>query len=250
VSVVPLETTENEKYTHIPWYLRRMEGDTAYYRYRGYPSNCLNVVSVTVWQFAANGFIKKMITGGKQREFTAAEEIGAALGAGMSSAFICSPLELIMVQQQRKGASLASTIGSITNSGLINWGRGLWMTAMREGVYTAGYLGVTPVIRSEVSSRFPTWNEELCRIIASICGGAISCYLSHPTDTIKTCLQGDVERKRFTNHASTASALYKEGGIAAFYRGAPWRLFRQIGGMFLMDKIRVTVSPLLFPHRF
>jgi len=218
--------------------------------YRGFFSNCVNFVSCTVWQFTANGLVKKYMTGGSTRELTPSEQIGSALFAGGTSAVLCSPLELIMIQQQRKGGSLLGAAHGITKSGFSNWGRGFWMTCAREGVYTGGYLGVTPVIRSALQEKFPQWNEDGCRAIGSIFGGLFACYLSHPCDTLKTCLQGDIEGKKFSSHVSAIKTLYKEGGIASFYRGSPWRLFRQIAGIFILDKIRTNLSPVLFPHRF
>eukprot|EP00465_Bigelowiella_longifila_P005399 CAMPEP_0185252592 /NCGR_PEP_ID=MMETSP1359-20130426/1637_1 /TAXON_ID=552665 /ORGANISM="Bigelowiella longifila, Strain CCMP242" /LENGTH=124 /DNA_ID=CAMNT_0027834801 /DNA_START=377 /DNA_END=751 /DNA_ORIENTATION=- len=124
------------------------------------------------------------------------------------------------------------------------------MTALREGVYTGGYLGVTPVIREFLQKSFPSWNEEGCRAIGSVCGGLFACYLSHPCDTIKTCIQGDIEGAKFKTHSSTVSTLLSEGGLSSLYRGAPWRLFRQIVGIFVLDKARMTISPMLFPDRF
>lgn len=218
--------------------------------YRGYVSNCANFVSCTVFQFAVNGAIKRALIGDKPRSLSAMEEISAALVAGVGSAGICGPLELIMIQQQRKGGSILSTIGNISSRGVSAWSRGLVLTAGREGIYTAGYLGVTPVIRSSLQARFPKWNEEICRAAASLCGGLFACYSSHPCDTVKTCLQGDLEGKKFANFTQTASKLVKEGGIASLYKGSPWRLFRQVSGIYILDKARVTLSPMLFPDRF
>jgi hypothetical protein len=55
---------------------------------------------------------------------------------------------------------------------------------------------------------------------------------------------------RYNTFTSTLKGLAKEGGVTSLYRGAPWRLFRQICGIFILDKARVTLSPLLFPDRF
>ena len=40
-------------------------------------------------------------------------------------------------------------------------------------------------------------------VIGSIASGLIAATLSHPLDTIKTCMQGDVERKRYHNMRQT-----------------------------------------------
>ena len=40
-------------------------------------------------------------------------------------------------------------------------------------------------------------------VLGSIASGLIAATLSHPLDTIKTCMQGDVERKRYHNMRQT-----------------------------------------------
>ena len=35
-----------------------------------------------------------------------------------------------------------------------------------------------------------------------------------------------------------------------FYSGAPWRLLRQICAVFVLDKARVELAPILFPSKF
>ena len=118
--------------------------------YRGYVANCLNMGSVTGFQFFANGATKQLITGGVTRPLTPAEQIGAGFAAGSSSAILASPLELLMIQQQRKGGSMGGAAATVLSAGPATVGRGLINTAMREGIYTAGYLGVGPAVREYI----------------------------------------------------------------------------------------------------
>lgn len=62
--------------------------------------------------------------------------------------------------------------------------------------------------------------------------------------------QGDLEGKRYRGYAQSVAELRAEGGIGALWKGAPWRLFRQLCAVFLFDKIASEVSPILFPHAF
>ena len=50
-----------------------------------------------------------IFTGGKQRKLSDSEEIGSAFIGGVLSGFICAPMELVMIQQQRKGGTLLDT---------------------------------------------------------------------------------------------------------------------------------------------
>ena len=73
---------------------------------------------------------------------------------------------------------------------------------------------------------------------------------SHPPDTLKTCLQGDIERKTFEGYRQTAKKLIEERGMSSLWAGAPWRIFRQFCCFLLFDKINTDLAPIVFPHAF
>lgn len=58
--------------------------------------------------------------------------------------------------------------------------RGFFPTCIREGLFTAAYLGVAPVLRAHLSEAFPKTNEEVHRVVAAAAGAACSGILSHP----------------------------------------------------------------------
>ncbi len=45
------------------------------------------------------------------------------------------------------------------------------------------------------------------RIVGAIAAGLFAAYLSHPFDTIKTCMQGDIERKKYVGVSDTGNFL-------------------------------------------
>jgi hypothetical protein len=61
------------------------------------------------------------------------------------------------------------------------------------------------------------------RVPAALLGGLFACYLTHPFDTIKTCMQGDIERVKFKGFLQTAGVVNAESGFTGFYRGATFR---------------------------
>lgn len=69
--------------------------------YRGVGANVINMGSCTMIQFAVGGSLKKLC--GKEGNISAPQEMLCGIGAGTVSAFVGSPLELIMIQQQKKG---------------------------------------------------------------------------------------------------------------------------------------------------
>ena len=108
----------------------------------------------------------------------------------VTSALVGTPLELIMIQQQRKGGSAAATVKSVLNADI---GRGFVGCAVREGLWTCGYLSIPPIIRTQLREKYPDTfdSDNKARVPAALLGGLFACYLTQPFDTIKTCMQGE-----------------------------------------------------------
>jgi len=221
--------------------------------YRGYAANCLNNASCVMLQFVGTGVLQKAIVRGEDRPLTDVEQIGAAFTSGYLSGFVCGPIELAMIQQQRKGGSLAGTAGNLIAGGPSTVMRGTFGICLREGIYCGGFLGLMPVLRASLQKNFPDSigkTEDSARFGAALIGGPVCSMLSHPPDTFKTCMQGDVERKTFGSMKETYAVLVKERGVASLWAGAPWRIFRQLVAMMIFDKCSSQLSQILFPHRF
>jgi len=218
--------------------------------YRGVGANCVNMGSCTMLQFAVGGSVKKAILKGSDRKLSVMEEIGSGVAAGTFSALVGGPLELIMIQQQRKGTSTIETVKSIATPN--NFFRGFIGAAVREALWTVGYLSIPPIVRGELMTNFPDQFDSAAkaRIPASLLGGLFACYLTHPFDTVKTCMQGDIERKSFGTFTQTAKLLHAEAGLTAFYRGASFRYGRMCCAVFMMDTLQSMVGPALYPNAF
>ena len=220
--------------------------------YRGVAANALNMGSCTMIQFAVGGKLKNVITGGdNSRNLTLVEEMSAGIGAGTISALVGSPLELIMIQQQRKGGSAGARISNILEKPQ-NIGRGFVGAAIREALWTCGYLSIPPVVRRSLMEQYPDTfdTNDKARIPAALLGGLFACYLTHPFDTIKTCMQGDIERKVYGSFTQTASSIMGESGPTGFYRGATFRYGRMVCAVFIMDLMKEKVSMLMYPDAF
>jgi hypothetical protein len=201
-------------------------------------------------QFAVGGKLKNMVLNGEDRRLKVYEEMLCGAAAGFVSAFVGSPLELIMIQQQRKGLSFGTTFGTIaTPSNVL---RGFTGAAIREALWTCGYLSIPPIVRFQLMEMYPTTfdTKEKARIPAALLGGLFACYLSHPVDTIKTCMQGDIERSVYGNFFQTAGKIWSDNGIRGFYRGATFRYGRMVCAVFIMDSLREIISRMMYPSAF
>jgi len=220
--------------------------------YRGVFPNCINMGSCTMIQFVVGGQLKNAISGGNQsHQFSLAEEMSCGIAAGSLSAFVGSPLELIMIQQQRKGGSGAARLAEIAQKP-INFSRGLLGMAIREALWTCGYLSIPPVVRRTLMESYPTTfdTNDKARVPAALLGGLFGCYMTHPFDTIKTCMQGDIERAVYGNFIQTGQAINAESGFTGFYRGATFRYGRMVCAVFIMDLLREKIGRLMYPGAF
>ena len=204
--------------------------------YRGVGANAVNMGSCTMIQFAVGGKLKQTVLGNDTRHLTLMEEMTCGIGAGSVSALVGSPLELVMIQQQRKGGGTVDTIKRIVSTG--NIGRGFTGAMIREALWTCGYLSIPPVVRRTLMDtypeQFPTNNQ--ARVPAALLGGLFACYLTHPFDTIKTCMQGDIERTVYGSFTKTASSIWAESSLPGFYRGATFRYGRMVrSSLCIMD---------------
>lgn len=219
--------------------------------YRGLGANCINMGSCTMIQFSFGGAAKKYIQLDSNTKLKPHQEMGCGISAGIISALIGSPLELIMIQQQNNGANTINTIKNIMKKPL-NITRGYVGTAIREALWTCGYLSVPPIIRHELTHSFPDSfdSQAKARIPASLIGGLFSCYLTQPFDVIKTCMQGDFKRVKYSGFIDTAIKLYKESKFTGFYRGATWRYARMVLAIAILDSLQDTVGSIMYPEKF
>jgi len=128
--------------------------------------------------------------------------------------------------------------------------RGSATSCGREGLFTAGYLGMGPVFGDRLANEFG-FSKAVGSFMGAAGAGMIAATLSHPLDTIKTCMQGDVEQKTYKSVSQTFSALYnEEGGAGRFFRGWSWRTSRMICAIFLLGQCKTQLGPLLFPSHY
>lgn len=218
--------------------------------YRGLAISALNMGGLTGIQFWLSGSIQKMMTGGKARKLTSGEEITSGFLGGFISGLPCCVWELIMIQQQRFGGSLVSTPGRMMGShGPSVLFRGLTTSAGREGIFAMGYLGIAPVV-GRILRENQGWGNYSAGFGGAIIAGVFASAVTHPLDTIKTCMQGDIERTKFVDVKGSYNTLVEEGGHVALFKGWGWRVSRMCCAMFIINEVKVALAPVVFSSRF
>ena len=187
--------------------------------YRGVSVSVTNMAILTGIQFPIAGTVGNMMTGGQDRPLSKAEKVGSGFASGMISGLVCAPMELIMIQQQRFGSSIAQAASNIVKeTGPLGLFRGLVTSCGREGLFVAGYVGMGPVFADTLKEKEIIKDEGLASFAGASGAGMIAATFSHPLDTMKTCMQGDIERKQYGSLAETYSTIAKSG-YGNFFKG-------------------------------
>jgi len=215
--------------------------------YRGYFASAANMGVLTGIQFLFCGMTQKMITGGKKRELTLMESCLSGFVGGATSGPVCCLLELVMIQQQRFAGTFFNTPTRIVSEfGVMGLMRGLVGASLREGIYTAGFLGMSPFICDYCDrEKIPGG-----RFVGPISSAIISGTLSHPVDTFKTCMQGDIQQTKYTSVLGSCRTIHAERGMRGFFSGWMWRcLLRQCPSFFILQESRIHLAPIMFPSK-
>jgi solute carrier family 25 (mitochondrial 2-oxodicarboxylate transporter), member 21 len=209
--------------------------------FRGVTAAAAPLGPITALQVAVNGAIERAVTG-CDRGPTDPERVGVAMAAGAASSVLYSPVDLVVIQQQKLGLdSPGATISAIVKEhGAAGMMRGFWSCVGREAIYTAGYLGLAPIAKDYLTSNVEYFksNELAASIVGSSIGGTVAAVLTHPVDTSKTCAQSDIAGVKYPNARTALGMVYKEGGIKALYGGGLARTARLCGAFFIINNIR------------
>jgi len=217
--------------------------------YRGLGVSVTNMAVLTGLQFISTGYIKSMITGGVEREMSTAENIMSGFAGGALSGLVCCPMELVMIQQQRWGGNIVGTPARLVSSyGVSGLSRGMVTSVGREAVFTAGMLGLAPSIQTMLEKR--NINSYAAGVSGAICAGVMAATLSHPLDTVKTCMQGDIEQTTYTSFTRSLKAIYAERGLQRMFSGWGWRCGRMICAIFWINLIKDKTAPIIFSQKF
>merc|ERR1719198_1306509 len=107
-------------------------------------------------------------------------------------------------------------------------------------------LGIVPVLQREFVQRYHL-SDEIALAGGSLIGSCVAGTVSHPMDTIKTCMQGDVGQKKYKNITATARLLAAEYGVReGLFKGLSWRVALIGTTFFLVNKFKQVVTPVLF----
>ena len=83
------------------------------------------------------------------------------------------------------------------------------MTMGREAMFTMSMLGVTPLIQQKLVES-SGWERNTALAAGSLSGALLAGVITHPMDTIKSCMQGDLGRAKYDGIVQTGKAIAAE----------------------------------------
>lgn len=212
--------------------------------YRGLPVAVISIAPVTCVQFGTTHLCMKALRFARSspNKVNEVDKFISGTAAGVASAVVQSPVQIVEVNQQNHGGNMYVTAQRLWSAyGLRGFFRGFTMTAFREGFFCMSYVALGPALKQEFLRRNVCQSEGSAVATAAVVAGLTGAFLSHPADTLKTCLQGSVfpctESGRGTSAVSRFHAvsgpsgavdvMRQRGPLAAqLYRGFVPRGFR------------------------
>ena len=214
--------------------------------YRGTFASIYNEMQMMGLQFGLTGLFKRFNT----NEIGKVGDYFSAFFGGSVAAIFASPVELIMIQQQREGGNMLKTLQRITsNHGNHIIFRGVLPAMCRDALYVSGFLGVTPLLQDYLIQNHSMSVIE-SGLFASLFGGIVAALPSHPFDVIKTCMQGDLSRVKYSTMTLTTKLLWSEGRFVRLFNGCFWRSFNIVATVYIANECRLRLPIHLFGHEY
>lgn len=199
--------------------------------YRGILPNAASMTPITATQVGLNSLIQQCFFG-KQYEPTTSQRLAIAFSAGVGSALVSGPTEMIMTHQ--KSSFYAASQELVKQGGWSRLYTGILATMLREGMFTTFFLGVTPLLKNKITHHYPY--DLPASIIAGIIAGVGATIASQGADTVKT-IQQAAKVSESTDFIPTVKKLYSSNGIGGFFKGAIPRGSRVISAVTLMGVV-------------
>jgi hypothetical protein len=214
--------------------------------YRGTTLSILNECQQMGLQFALTAFFQRIFEADRKMGYTKNQEFLSATMGGVVSAFVASPMELVMIRQQLHGGSILRTTAAVAGKyGYFHKGlmRGLLPTMARDALYVFGMLGFTPVVQDYLEREL-SYQAPVASLYASFAGGVLASVPSHPFDIAKTCMQGDLARRTYGSMSQTLALLWQQGGIRRISAGCFWRTVNITLTIYIVNECRLHFAPL------
>ncbi|HHT0592628.1 TPA: MC/SLC25 family protein [Legionella anisa] len=207
--------------------------------YRGILPNAASMVPITAVQVGLNRFFQKWFFGNKY-ELSDAQRLSSAFAAGVGSALISCPTEMIMTHQKTGFFSTGSHL--VRQVGWPHLYTGLMATMLREGLFSTFFLAVTPTLKVRIKEYYP--NDYAASLLAGMLAGVGATLASQKFDVVKTAQQSSVAANS-VGFFKTTQKIYTTDGVYGFFKGGLPRGLRVMSAVTLMSWMNEKMDELL-----
>ena len=186
---------------------------------------------------------------------TPAGSLAAGAISGLATAVLSTPTDWIKVQAQVRGVPVRAVLAEVLRLGpamaLRACFSGHVMNMLREGVFTAVYLGLYHQARAAIVGGAGASTAPPLHLVAvaSATTGALAWAASYPFDCVKSVQQAQppFAQARRASVSGAISALWKQGGVSAFYRGLSASTARAVlvtcSRLLTYEQIKASLGP-------
>lgn len=218
--------------------------------YKGATFSAITSVTTSIFQVSSTILMSEKIDGSYDSRFRQQAITISAFTSGIALGFLCTPVDIILVQQQ-KAANLTTgksdngffsvTNKVVTSSGIRGLFRGAPITAFQCAMYNYGVFVATPWIGSKIAPKLE--NNTSSSLIGGLLSGTLLTLITHPSDTIVRLQQDQTMQKMRLTAFELAKKLYAENGAKGFYRGLGWRTIQNTISIASSGTILETMRP-------
>lgn len=199
--------------------------------YRGIIPNAASMIPITATQVGLNSLFQSMFHN-DPNDISNIQRICNAFFAGVGSSFVSCPTERIMTYQSKTGTGFLKTGTQLmSQGGLGGCYAGLMATMLREGMFSAFFLAVTPILKAEIKPHCS--NDYAASLIAGMSAGIGATIASQSVDTIKT-IQQSAETKKPIGFIEATKKIYSSHGCKGFFKGSIPRGARVMSAVTIM----------------
>ena len=221
------------------------------YAYRGTMIAATSIAPITAIQFCVNGACLSALD--SDAAVSPFVSLLCGVTAGIASATVQSPSQLVEINQQKHGGTMVSIARRVVQThGTGTLWRGFSMTAAREGIFCCAYISLAPLLGQAFHNR-SSLGEGISTMAGALVAGTVAAVLTHPADTLKTRLQGDLfapdgsGRIQNSNLRAAVADMVRVGGGTAgalrqCYSGFLPRLVRIVACTFIYGKLNKAFS--------
>ncbi|CDZ77763.1 Mitochondrial carrier protein [Legionella massiliensis] len=211
--------------------------------YKGILPNAASMIPITAVQVGLNSFFQKWFFDSRYA-LSNSQQMASAFAAGVGSALISCPTEMVMTHQR---ASFLSTGRYLfQQGGMPRLYTGMMATMLREGMFSTFFLAVTPLLKDNFRQYCP--NDYAASLLAGMLAGIGATLASQGFDVVKSKQQSYATANP-AGFFKTTQTLYASHGAYGFFKGSLPRGLRVMSAVTLMSWMNEKMAEILAQNR-